>query len=138
MTNAGIFAANVIGLLVIIWLVNLVRREQLYVGYGVIMVLATIGGLIILCIQPVLDEVNRIGWIASRASGLLVLVAAFVLLMLVYVLTQMTLLSNRLTTLAQELAISNAGSGSAATSSAAAGDEALPASDPAHSGDRQL
>jgi hypothetical protein len=126
MTSAGILAANAIGLLLIIWLVNLVRREQLYVGYGVIIVLATIGGLAILSIQPVLDVVNQIGWLASRASGLLVLVVAFVLLMLVYILTQMTLLSNRLTTLTQELAIRDAWARSGATTSAGVRDKGAP------------
>jgi hypothetical protein len=108
MPSAVMLLTDAAGLLVIAWLFNLVRRDRLYVGYGVIFVFVIATGLVVLSVPPALAATNGIGALLSQASGLVVLALAFVLLMLVYILSQVTLLSNRVARLTQEIAIRGA------------------------------
>jgi len=106
--DAAAIVIDVAGVLLIVWLFNLIRREQLYVGYAAMVVLVIVAGLITLSVPPLLARVNRLGLLLTSAAGLVVLALAFVLLMLVYILSQLTQLSNRVTALTQELAIRRA------------------------------
>lgn len=108
MDSAAIAVIDLAAACLIVWLFQLVRRDRLYVGYGVIFVLVVGAGGVLLSLPAALGPLNRLAAAAARAPGLLALALAFILLMLIYILTQVTLLSNRLTTLAQELAIRNA------------------------------
>lgn len=108
MDNVVIAFADVAGLLLIAWIFRLVRLNRLYVGYGVILVLATAAGVFLLSVPSALASLAPITRVTNRAAGLISLTLAFVVLMLVYLLSQLTLLSNRLTVLVQELAIRNA------------------------------
>jgi len=96
---------DVAGVLLIVWVFHLIRRDHLYVGYAAMVVLVIVAGLITLSVPPLLARVNRLGLLLTSAAGLVVLALAFVLLMLVYILSQLTQLSNRVTALTQELAI---------------------------------
>ena len=89
----------------IAWILNLVRRGQLYVGYGVIF-----GGVISgACIVVALPSLLGMGAILrAHLEGLIVGASVFMALLLVYALGQLTILSNRLTALTQELAIRHA------------------------------
>ena len=106
MASVEILLVDLAGLLLIVWMFNLIRRGRLYVGYGAIFVLVTAAGLVVLSVPAMLHRVNWLGTLLTSASGLVAL--AFTLVMLVYVLGQLTQLSNRLTSLAQELAIRRA------------------------------
>ncbi len=92
----------------ILWLFQLVRRDRLYVGYGVIFVLVIAAGMVLVAFPGALGPLNRLAEAVTRAPGLVALALAFILLMLIYILTQVTMLSNRVTTLTQELAIREA------------------------------
>jgi uncharacterized protein DUF2304 len=100
-----VLTVDVAAVLLIVWLLNLIRRNRLYVGYGAIFVLVIGAGMIALSVPPILARINRLGPLLVAASGLVVLVLAFLVLMLIYVLGQLTLLSHRVNALAQELAI---------------------------------
>jgi uncharacterized membrane protein YcjF (UPF0283 family) len=106
--SVDVLLVDVAGVLLIVWLFNLIRRGRLYVGYGAIFVLVTAAGLVALSIPALLQRFNRLGTLLYSAAGLVVLAIAFVLLMLIYILSQLTQLSNRVTLLAQELALRRA------------------------------
>lgn len=108
MTDVSILTVDAIGLLIVVWLFQLVRRDRLYVGYGVIFVLVIALGLVLLTFPAARRPLEWLGRLAAGAPALMALGLAFVTLMLIYVLSQVTQLSNRLSTLAQELAIRDA------------------------------
>lgn len=108
MADGGVLLIDAIGVLTIVWLFQLVRRDRLYVGYGVIFVLVIAAGLILLSFPAARGPLAWLGDLASQAPALVALGLAFVTLMLIYVLSQMTQVSNRLTRLTQELAIRDA------------------------------
>ena len=108
MTVQGAIVLVLLGLALLLWILNLVRRDRLYVGYGVIFVLAILSVIVILSIPPLLNFVTRLVGAVFPASALTLLAFGFIVLMLVYVLTQVTILSNRLAVLIQEIAIRRA------------------------------
>jgi hypothetical protein len=92
----------------IAWVFQLIRRDRLYVGYGVIVVLVAAAGAATL-IAPWPRRLAAILMTPLLAApGLMALAVLFGLVMLVYTLSQLTLLSNRLSRLTQELAIRHA------------------------------
>lgn len=108
MTVQGAIVLVLLGLALLLWILNLVRRDRLYVGYGVIFVSAILSVIVILSIPPLLNFVTRLVGAVFPASALTLLAFGFIVLMLVYVLTQVTILSNRLAVLIQEIAIRRA------------------------------
>ena len=108
MTGAGVLVGATIGIVLLLWVANLIRHDRLYIGYGVIFVVGTLAATIVLVVPPLLDAVTR-GSVALLpvASLSLVPLALFTFLM-VYVFAQITILANRVTRLTQELAIRNA------------------------------
>ena len=104
----GLAAVWLISAALVVWIVDLVRREQLYVGYGVIFVGAIAAGLAAISLPGVLVRVSGL-WIGVMpAAGFVELVLLFVLVMLIYGFSQLTRFSNRLTALIQEIAIREA------------------------------
>ena len=108
MTLAGVVVSVAIGVALLSWVVNLIGRDRLYVGYGVIFVLGTLMAIAVLIVPPLLQAVT---WASVRLLPIpslsLVALVIFTFLM-VYVFTQITVLANRVTRLTQELAIRNA------------------------------
>ncbi len=101
----AIVVLNLIGLLFLLWVLNLVRHGRLYVGYGIIFVAAILSTMITLSVPQLLTGVTHLVGAVFPASALTLLALCFIVLMLLYILTQLTLVSNRLTLLVQELAI---------------------------------
>ena len=108
MTLQGIILLDLIGLVLLLWILDQVRRDRLYVGYGVIFVLIILGAILILSVPPLLTLVTKLLGAVFPVSALTLLAFCFIIFMLVYVLTQVTLLSNRLATVTQQLAIQQA------------------------------
>jgi len=108
MTVQGIIVLGVIGLVLMFWVMNLVRRGRLYVGYGVIFVATIVAVLVLLAVPRLLTLLTHLVGAIFPTSALTLLALCFIVLMLVYVLTQVTLVSNRLANLVQELAIHDA------------------------------
>jgi hypothetical protein len=104
----GILVVNFIGLVLLLWVLNLVRHGRLYVGYGVIFAVAILGAVVLLSVPWLLTAVTHLIGAIFPASALTLLALCFIVLMLLYILTQITIVSNRLSKLVQELAIERA------------------------------
>lgn len=108
MTVQGIAVLTLIGLALLLWILDLVRRDRLYVGYGVVLIFAVMAVILILLLPPVLSLVTRMVGAVFPASALTLLALCFMFVMLVYILTQVTIVSNRVAALIQELAVERA------------------------------
>lgn len=108
MTVQGIVILNLIALALLLWVGNLVRRGTLYVGYGVIFIMLTLGMMLILSVPRLLAVLVSVVVAVFPVSALTLLALCFIVFMLIYILTQVTVLSNRLTLLVQGLAIQQA------------------------------
>ena len=108
MTTQGILVFDLMGIILLIWVLDLVRRGQLYVGYGVLFVVATLMTIVTLSFPGLLALVTRLVGAVFPASAFTLLALGFIILLLVYILTQLTIISNRLAQLVQELAIQRA------------------------------
>jgi hypothetical protein len=107
-TVHGTVVLFLIGILLILWTLNLVRRDRLYVGYGVALCVTIGGVLLILTIPSLLVGITRLVGAIFPASALTLLALCFIVVTLVYVLTQITVVSNRLTSAIQEIALQRA------------------------------
>jgi len=105
MTIQGILLLDLIGLVLMCWVLNLVRSGRLYVGYGIIFVSSIVGVIILLSVPTLLTRVTHIVGAVFPASALTLLALCFIVFLLVYILTQVTLVANRVALLVQELAI---------------------------------
>jgi hypothetical protein len=105
MNVQGIVILDVVGVLFIFWILQLVRRSRLYIGYGVIFVITIVSTMITLSVPALLNGVTRLMGALFPVSALTMLALGFIVLLLIYILTQTTILSNRLSKLVQELAI---------------------------------
>lgn len=108
MTLQGVLILDMAGILLLVWVLNLVRGGRLYVGYGVVFILATVLTMVALSIQALLRLLTRLVGAVYPTSALTLLAFGFIVLMLVYVLTQLTIVSNRVTLVVQELALQRA------------------------------
>ena len=105
MNVGGTVALWLLCLALITWIFDLVRRDRLYVGYGVIFVGAIAAGLTAISLPGVLTPFTRLWKNVLPPAGFVELVLLFLLVLLIYAFSQLTLFSNRLTALIQELAI---------------------------------
>jgi len=101
----AVLVLDLMGLFFLVWVLNLVRHGRLYVGYGVIFIAAILGTMVTLSVPQLLLGVTHLVGAIFPASALTLLALGFIVLMLLYVLSQLTLVSNRLAVLIQELAI---------------------------------
>jgi len=108
LTLQGILILNFIGLLLLLWVLNLIRHGRLYVGYGVIFAISIIGTMALISVPRLLVMVTHMIGAVFPASALTMLALCFIVLMLLYILTQLTIVSNRLSALAQDIAIERA------------------------------
>jgi hypothetical protein len=105
MTWQGVILIDLIALGLLIWVLNLVRRGKLYVGYGVIFIVSFVAIIITVSTPQLLYGLTALVGAAFPASALTLLALAFVAFMFIYVLSQLTIISNRIAHLTQELAI---------------------------------
>jgi hypothetical protein len=98
-------AVLVVSVALVAWIFNLVRAGRLYVGYGVIFGVAIMATATVVGLGPILGAGDIL---RSHIEGFIVGAAAFVIVILVYTLSQVTRWSNRVTALTQELAIRHA------------------------------
>jgi hypothetical protein len=89
----------------IIWVIHLVRRDRLYSGYGALLIVAFGGAAIVVMIPAVLRLVTALVGALLPASALMMLAVFLILVILVYILSQVSLLSHRISVLTQELAL---------------------------------
>ena len=108
MTGTGIAAATAIGIAFLFWVVNLIRQDRLYAGYGVIFVFGTIATMAVLVVPPLLRVVTAASVALLPVPSLSLIAIVILTLLVVYVFIQISVLSNRVMRLTQELAIRNA------------------------------
>jgi hypothetical protein len=108
MTPAGVLVGTAIGIGLLMWVVTLIRQDRLYVGYGVIFVFGTVVAIAVLVVPPLLRLVTAASVALLPVPALSLVALVILLLLMVYVFTQITILSNRVMRLTQELAIRNA------------------------------
>ena len=108
MTVAGVVLGVAIGLVLLLWVVNLIRHDRLYVGYGVIFVLGTLAAMTVLIVPPLLDAVGRASIAVLPVPALSLVPLVLFTFLMVYVFAQISILSNRVTRLTQELALRSA------------------------------
>lgn len=108
MTTQGIIVLDLMGIALLAWVLDLTRRGRLYVGYGALFVVTILSTIIVISVPPVLAAVTRLVGAFFPASALTLLALGFIVLMLVYILTQLTVISDRLARVVQELAIQRA------------------------------
>src|SRR5215469_9251156 len=108
MTVHGTIVLLIIGLALQLWILNLVRRDRLYAGYGVFLSMAIAGVMLLVAVPPLLAGVTRLVGAIFPASALTLLALGFIFITLIYVLTQVTIVSNRLAFAIQELAVQRA------------------------------
>lgn len=108
MTTQGIIVLDLMGIALLVWVLDLTRRGRLYVGYGALFVVTILSTIVVISVPPVLAAVTRLVGAFFPASALTLLALGFIVLMLVYILTQLTVMSDRLAKVVQELAIQQA------------------------------
>lgn len=118
MTLQGALVIDLAALILLLWVLGLVRRGRLYVGYGVMFVLLAVATIVTVSIPRVLGLVTGIVGAVFPASALALIALGAMAFLLVYVLSQLTIVANRLSTLVQELAIQRARDDAAARRSA--------------------
>ncbi|MEO8361753.1 MAG: DUF2304 family protein [Vicinamibacteria bacterium] len=91
------------------WILDLVRRGRLYVGYGIVL-LALVVLVTAFAVVPILRAFALALLLSLYPSEPVAVIGlAAVLLLLVYLLHQISVLSDRVATLTQELAIKRSG-----------------------------
>jgi hypothetical protein len=108
MTAAGVVAVDIFGLILLVWVLNLVMLGRLYVGYAALFVGLIVFGGAAVSLPPLRHVLVSTIRFFFPDGGAAVLALALVLFLLIYIFTQMTILSNRLSAVVQDLAISRA------------------------------
>lgn len=88
-----------------VWTLRLVRRDRLYVGYGVMVLLGLAAEVIVASFGRARSALMWLTGTTTSLAALGVVAALIAALLAIYVLSQLTVLSNRLTQVVQELAI---------------------------------
>ena len=105
MTAAGIVTGIFIGCALLVWVIDLVRRDRLYAGYGVIFVFGTMAAMIVLIVPPLLRAATAASTALLPVPSLSLDALVILTFLMVYVFVQISILSNRVMRLTQELAI---------------------------------
>jgi hypothetical protein len=88
-----------------VWTLRLVHRDRLYVGYGVIVLLGLAAEVMVASFGRARSALILFTGMTTSLSALGVVAALIAAFLAIYVLSQLTVLSNRLTQVVQELAI---------------------------------
>ena len=93
---------------IVVWILDLVRRGQLYVGYGVVL-LGLVASLVgVATLRPARDLVVSVLESVYPREPAAVAGLTAALLLVIYVLHQLSVLSHRVATLTQEIALRGA------------------------------
>ncbi len=105
MSLQGILVVDVLGLLFVLWIVNLVRTGRLHTGYAVLWLVAS--GLVILLVSipPLLGLVTRAVGALFPASALSLLAFVFVFAVLILFSVRLSRLSEREARLAETIGL---------------------------------
>jgi Uncharacterized conserved protein (DUF2304) len=110
----AVVVVDLLACAIVLWVFQLVRGDRLYVGFGVIFVTVIAAGAVLLTFPSLLGPLDVFSVVAGRSQALVGLALVFVLVMLIFILSQTTILSNRIARLTQEIAIREAAAASTA------------------------
>src|SRR5437879_4452435 len=108
MTTQGVIVIVLVGLIYLIWISRLIIKKRLHPVYGTVWIFWIVIGVLIIAIPPLLNFVTALVGAVFPASALSLL--AFMLLfgMQIYLLSQLSIISRRVTAIAEYLAIEKA------------------------------
>jgi hypothetical protein len=101
----GIILIDLLGLGFIALIINLVRTHRLYVGYGIMWLVAVVGLMVMVSLQPLLAWITLLVGARFPASTLSLLAFVFIFGVLIFFSMQLSQISNRQIDLIQALAI---------------------------------
>ena len=105
MSVQGIIFIDILGLGFMFLIINLVRTHRLYVGYGIIWLLAVAGLIVMVSLQPLLAIITLLVGARFPASTLSLLAFIFIFAVLIFFSMQLSQISNRQIDLIQSLAL---------------------------------
>ena len=105
MTPPGSLVFDAGACVLAVWTLRLVHRDRLYVGYGVIVLLGLAAEVMVASFGRARSALILFTGMSTSLSALGVVAALIAAFLAIYVLSQLTVLSNRLTQVVQELAI---------------------------------
>jgi hypothetical protein len=105
MTPPGSLVFDAGACVLAVWTLRLVHRDRLYVGYGVIVLLGLAAEVMVASFGRARSALILFTGMTTSLSALGVVAALIAAFLAIYVLSQLTVLSNRLTQVVQELAI---------------------------------
>ena len=105
MTTLGAILLAIAAFLTVLWILDLVRRGKLYVGYGIVFLFLVSSIVIVSILPPVRDLAERALRVFFPFEPIAIIGLAATVLLLVYVLHQLSVLSDRVAYLTQEIAI---------------------------------
>ncbi len=94
MTTVGIVTATLIGIALLVWVVDLVRQDRLYAGYGVIFVFGTLAAIVVLLVPPLLRLATAASVALLPVPSLSFVALVILTFLMVYVFIQLSVLSN--------------------------------------------
>ncbi|HZD55607.1 MAG TPA: DUF2304 domain-containing protein [Anaerolineales bacterium] len=105
MSIQGIIFIDILGLGFLILIINLVRTHRLYVGYGIIWLLAVTGLMVLVSLQPLLAFITAFVGARFPASTLSLLAFVFIFGVLIFFSIQLSQISARQIDIIQSMAI---------------------------------
>lgn len=105
MTLQGVVVADLLIAALGVCVVYLLVRGKLYVGYAVIWLVVLFIAAVLVTVEPVQWLFTRIVGAVFPASALAMGAFVFIVLLLIYFTVQLTILGDRVTQLAQEIAL---------------------------------
>jgi hypothetical protein len=108
MTTQGVLVVLLIVIGYLLWIVNLVRRQKLHAAYAVVWIFWLILGGIIIALPGLLDFLTKAIGAIFPVSALTLLAFGALFAMQIYLLSQLSILSRRISLIAQHIAIEDA------------------------------
>lgn len=108
MTNQGAILITVLTTALALWMMSLVRRGRLYIGYAVVCLVAFALIIVVVAVKPLRGGVEAALEYFFPRSGLAVALGLLGALALIYVLSQLTIITNRLARAVQKAAVREA------------------------------
>ena len=108
MTIQGAILIAFVATALTLWMLNLVRRGRLYIGYAVVCLLGFAGIVIAACFPPIRHGAQAVLDYFFPRTGVLVALGTLAAMALIYVLSQLTIMSNRLARTVQRAAMRDA------------------------------
>ena len=109
MTPQGTLVALACIAMLILLVVRLTMSGRLFVGYSVIWLACLAAGAMLLLVPPLLQLVTRGVGAIFPVSAVSLLALVFIFLVLIYFSCQLTILSDRVTAIAQHVALQDVG-----------------------------